>query len=121
MLGQRAEMAPLLHAADVLMHPTYSEGMPLAVIEAMAAGLPVVGSDIPPMREVLGGTGVLVPDPRLDRRHTATCVVEALNDLWVNRDERLRLGQQGRSFAQEHYRASTMMDRYEKILTDVSP
>ena len=119
MLGQQPNVRPLLQAADLLLHPTYSEGMPLAVIEAMAAGLPVIGSDIAAMREVMGGTGVLVPDPHLDRHATAAAVSEVLTDLMQRPEQRERLGQQGRAYARDHFRASTMMDRYERVLCDV--
>lgn len=49
--------------ADALVQPTPAEGMSNTVLEAMAAGLPIVASDIPSNREVLdgGGCGLLVP------------------------------------------------------------
>ena len=57
--------APVVHGlyatARALVAPSRREGNPLTVIEAMAHGLCVVASDIPPHRELLGDTGILVP------------------------------------------------------------
>jgi glycosyltransferase involved in cell wall biosynthesis len=50
-----------LRALDIFCFPSIWEGLPSALIEAMAAGLPVIASDIPPHREVLGDSGILVP------------------------------------------------------------
>ncbi|MBI3825251.1 MAG: glycosyltransferase [Candidatus Rokubacteria bacterium] len=47
-------------AADVFALATHYEGFCIPVLEAMAAGLPVVASDVPPIREILGDTGLLV-------------------------------------------------------------
>ncbi|MCP2170021.1 Glycosyltransferase involved in cell wall bisynthesis [Goodfellowiella coeruleoviolacea] len=55
------ELAVVLHRATVLAAPSRSEGFGLPVLEAMAAGVPVVHSDAPALVEVAGGTGTLVP------------------------------------------------------------
>ena len=63
LLGWRADAAGLLPAFDVLVLPSWREGVPLAALEAMAAGVPVVASRVGGMPDVLrdGETGVLVP------------------------------------------------------------
>lgn len=48
----RSDVVAFLQAADVFLFPSLNEGMPNALIEAMAAGCPVVASDIPPIKEV---------------------------------------------------------------------
>jgi glycosyltransferase involved in cell wall biosynthesis len=56
------EKVPLfLRAIDIFCFPSLWEGFGIALAEAMAAGLPIVASDIPPLREVLGDAGILVP------------------------------------------------------------
>ncbi len=62
-LGLRADVARLLAAADVGLLTSLSEGIPLALIEAMAAGLPVVSTDVGGVPEVVedGRTGLLAP------------------------------------------------------------
>jgi len=56
-LGARDDVPKVLAGADVLLHPSLSEGFGLVVLEAMAAGLPVVCTDLPALREVVGGDG----------------------------------------------------------------
>jgi glycosyltransferase involved in cell wall biosynthesis len=53
-LGVRTDVADLIAAADVVAIPARWEGIPNVMIEAMALGTPVVASDIPPVREVMG-------------------------------------------------------------------
>ncbi|MCZ8129704.1 MAG: glycosyltransferase family 4 protein [Steroidobacteraceae bacterium] len=79
-LGQRSDVPGLLAALDLLLIPSESEGLPIAAIEALAVGLPVVGFDVGGMREVIddGGSGVLVKPG--DARAFAAAVVELLRD-----------------------------------------
>lgn len=61
-LGPRNDIADLLSAADVFVAPSRREGLPGAVIEAMALEAPIVASDLPAIEEVVGpGTALLVP------------------------------------------------------------
>lgn len=62
-LGYRADMADLMRAADIFTLPSYREGMPRSIIEAMLSGLPVVATDVRGSREEVidGETGLLVP------------------------------------------------------------
>lgn len=61
-MGAVADVLPYYHAADVFALPSRSEGMPNVVLEAMACQLPIVASDIPPIRELIrcGIDGILV-------------------------------------------------------------
>jgi glycosyltransferase involved in cell wall biosynthesis len=54
-------LVALLQSATALVHPSLAEGFGLPVLEAMACGSPVIGSDIPPLREILGPAAHLVP------------------------------------------------------------
>jgi starch synthase (maltosyl-transferring) len=60
MLGWRDDVRELLAAADAFVFPSRTEGMPNAVLEALATGLPVVASDIPALRELCGDEQRLV-------------------------------------------------------------
>lgn len=102
-----------LKAADVFTLPSLWEAMPLAVLEAMAAGIPIVASDIPAMREVLGETALLVP-PR-DAHKLANAVARIL--------EAPALADRLRSSAMKRARVfsvSTMTDEYQRIITSLS-
>ena len=78
--GFAADVAPWLRQADLFVSPSRVEGLPFAVLEAMAWGLPVVASDIPGHRELVRPkeTGVLV---RLDDpEQLAEALIEALHE-----------------------------------------
>jgi glycosyltransferase involved in cell wall biosynthesis len=62
MLGHRSDVASLLKAADLFLFCSRTEGLPNAVLEAMAAGLPVVATDVPGCRDIVepNRTGWLV-------------------------------------------------------------
>lgn len=69
------ELAAVMRRAAVLAAPSHAEGFGLPVLEAMAAGVPVVHSDAPALLEVAGGAGVAVP------RGDATALADALRDV----------------------------------------
>ena len=68
-LGIRLDISKLLAKADIFaLSTTQDEGFGIVLIEAMAAGLPIIASDVPACREVLddGNAGILVPAGRVD-------------------------------------------------------
>lgn len=81
LLGHRSDAPALLKYADVFVLPSLVEGLPLSVLEAMAAGVPVVATDIPGTREAVEHdvTGLLVP-PR-DPRALAHAIDRVLGDV----------------------------------------
>ncbi len=60
-LGARSDVLVLLAASDLLVSGSRAEGLPGVVLESMAIGVPIVATDLPAMREVLGGGERLVP------------------------------------------------------------
>lgn len=52
-LGERNDIKELLHMSDIFVFPTLSEGLPLSLLEAMAAGKPCIASDIGPIKEII--------------------------------------------------------------------
>jgi glycosyltransferase involved in cell wall biosynthesis len=87
------EVRDALARADVLLHTSLSEGIPTAVLEAMACALPVVASDCGGVREAVtdGVDGRIVP--LRDSRAAAS----ALERIWADRDEAVRMGRRGRA------------------------
>jgi glycosyltransferase involved in cell wall biosynthesis len=89
--GPRRDVPELLGQIDVFaFSTTRDEGFGIALIEAMAAGLPVVASDVPACREVLGdgAAGVLVPAgdaPRLAQAICALLSSEPQRAAWAGR------------------------------------
>lgn len=60
-LGWRNDVASILKASDIYVHSTYSDSFGIAACEAMAAGVPIVASNVPGLAQVVEGAGVLFP------------------------------------------------------------
>lgn len=60
-LGFRLDIPQLLRSSDIIVMSSYYEGMSLASIEGMAAGKPVIASDVDGLREVIMGAGIIFP------------------------------------------------------------
>ncbi|WP_374522362.1 glycosyltransferase family 4 protein [Hydrogenophaga sp.] len=114
--GFRRDMPQVLAEADIVCLPSYREGLPKALLEAMAAGLPCVTTDVPGCREAVrdGENGWLVP-PR-----DSKALAQALRLLIENPDLRNQMGQRGREMVLAEF-ASPIICRqtlqvYEKML-----
>lgn len=94
-LPERADVHAVLSRLDLYAMPSHHEGFGVAALEAMAAGLPVVASDIPPLREVVGDAGVFV-DPA-----DPAALAEAIGGLVGDRDRREHLAAVARRRADE--------------------
>jgi glycosyltransferase involved in cell wall biosynthesis len=107
--GVVEDVAPYLRASDIFAFPTLGEGMPNALLEAMATGLPCVTSAVGGCRDVIadGGTGLLVP------AGDATAFQAALEALVQSAALRERLGAAARQAAVARFGLETMVDRYE--------
>ncbi|HEY5598251.1 MAG TPA: glycosyltransferase family 4 protein [Kiloniellales bacterium] len=112
LLGRRDDVPALLSAADVFVLPSYREGMPRSIIEAMASGLPVVATNIRGCREEVidGETGFLVPIK------DAHALAAALNRLVGDPALRQDMGQAGRMRAQVLFDETHVLDRQLDIL-----
>lgn len=63
-LGHRTDIMQLLVGADIFIFPSVYEGIGGAIIEALAAGLPIVSSDLPGLREVIGDSNAIFVEPK---------------------------------------------------------
>jgi glycosyltransferase involved in cell wall biosynthesis len=116
-LGKRSDVPEILKALDVFLFPTYREGLPLALLEAMASGLPVIASDIPVVKEVFGATdmGSLV-DP-----DAPTEIAQAMLGMMDLADERLRqMGENAKQRALRDFSAARMVQGYEAVFEGAS-
>src|SRR5690606_24467933 len=86
-LGERKDIASLYASASIVALPSYREGLPKSLIEAAAAGRPVVTTDVPGCRDAIEpGTGLLVPV------RDAVALADAIERLAGDRDLRRRMG-----------------------------
>jgi glycosyltransferase involved in cell wall biosynthesis len=95
LLGWQENMPDFLRGLDVFFFPSLWEGLPLALIEAQASGLPCVASSIPSNQEVLSPEALEWTAEPQDTERFA----ELLEKLWREKDSRLRLSQEARSHA----------------------
>jgi L-malate glycosyltransferase len=77
-LGSRSDVGSLLASANVFVLPSIAEGFSNSLLEAMAAGLPIVATDVGGNREALGDSGIIVP-PR-DARSLMVAIARLLDD-----------------------------------------
>lgn len=110
-------MPAVYDALDVFVLPSWTEGLPRVVLEAQAAGVPVVATTVGGVPEAItdGETGLLVP-PRDPGRLAA-----ALDRLVAEPDERRRLGDAGRATVTAEFSWSALRDRYETALGSLLP
>jgi glycosyltransferase involved in cell wall biosynthesis len=109
-LGERHDIPALLASMDVTALPSVSEGLSNAVLESMAAGVPVVAARAGGTPElVVDGAGILVP-PNDDEALAA-----ALGELLADQALRERFGQTARRFALDNFTLDRMRRRHEDL------
>jgi glycosyltransferase involved in cell wall biosynthesis len=111
-LGYRSDVAAVLAAADIFVLPSHFEGLPMSVIEAMLAGLPVVATNIRGPREQVerGVTGFLTPPG------VVAPLAIALNRLVSDPALRAAMGAAGRARALERYDEASIVARTLDLL-----
>jgi len=112
--GRRDDVPALLAEADVLALPSWVEGLPLVVLEAMAQATPVVASRVGGIPELVvdGETGLLVP-PR-----DVAALARALDSLLADPAHSRRLGEAGRRRAEERFALERMVDRVLEVYAE---
>jgi glycosyltransferase involved in cell wall biosynthesis len=111
LLGFRRDVPALLAAADVYAMPSFSEGMPLALIEAMAARMPIVASRV-------GGIPALVSHGKsglLTEAGDPVMLADALRALVTDPGERQRYAEQGHRAFLDHHSLQSMLDNYRAV------
>lgn len=116
LLGYQFNVAKHLSRSSIFLMSSYWEGFGLAVVEAMACGLPVVVSDVPGVREIVGQgqkSGFLV-DPR-----DPVCIAEKLRYLILSHNLRADMGSYNRLYARRYSidrTAQGYLNLYQKVL-----
>jgi glycosyltransferase involved in cell wall biosynthesis len=108
MLGQRNDIPALLNLSDCFVLSSRSEGLSCSIIEAMAAGLPVVATDVGGNSELVanGINGYLVPPDDSDALYIRLQAV--INDAAM----RIKFGQMSLKRVREYYSLDIMMNKY---------
>lgn len=111
LLGLRSDVANVLAGADIFALPSLSEGIPLALLEAMLAGRPIVATAVGGVPAVLcgGQAGLLVPPGE------PVALAAALGRLLDDGAEARRLGAAAALRATQEYGVETMLERYTTL------
>lgn len=109
--GRQPEVAPYFTMMDILVHPTYREGLPNALLEASATELPIVSTDIPGCNEVVenGVSGILVT-PRSTKE-----LRDAIEVLVLDSEKRRTMGKAGRERVKQHYEQSLVWKHWKEL------
>ena len=110
-VGSRTDVPDLLRASDLFVHPSREEGFSNAILEAMAAGLPVVACAVGgnPEAVVDGETGRLVPS------RDAAAFGSAVAELLADPEKRKAMGEAGRVRATERFSLDRMVVEMESL------
>jgi glycosyltransferase involved in cell wall biosynthesis len=115
-LGYRADVADLLNAMDAFCLPSYREGMPRSIIEAMMIALPVIATNIRGSREEVidGETGILVPTK------SVSALASAMEAFVSSPTTARRMGAAGRQRALDLYDEDRVIERQLRMIESLS-
>jgi glycosyltransferase involved in cell wall biosynthesis len=116
-LGQRPDIPALLMGRQICVLSSHYEGMPLTLVEAMAAGCVAVGSAVPGIRELLSD-GV---DGRLFEHRSAPALAAVLRDLLTHPQAAAAIAGRGREAALSKYSLQRMVSGYEGAFANMLP
>ena len=114
----RGEVLRYMAACDMLVFPSYAEGVPNAVMEAMATGIPVIASDVGGIGEIIadGFTGRIVPPRNINR------LVEVVEEVLGDPQSAKEMAERGRGFIRKYFdvdrNATVAADLLNKIAID---
>jgi glycosyltransferase involved in cell wall biosynthesis len=114
-LGPRSDIAAVMKDHHIVVLPSYREGLPKVLLEAMATGRPIVATDVPGCREAVadGDNGLLVP-PR-----DAQALAGAIGRLMADPDLRIRMGRSGRQRAETEFATGIIVAQTLALYTDL--
>jgi glycosyltransferase involved in cell wall biosynthesis len=115
-LGHVGDVRGVLSAADIYVMPSLWEGWPLALGEAMAAGLPAIGANVPGIRDLIAPerTGLLIG------REDSVALADAVERLAGDADLRARLGEAGRQRIAEHFTLDATVAAHERLYDEIA-
>jgi glycosyltransferase involved in cell wall biosynthesis len=113
--GHRSDMAQVLSAAQIVVLPSYREGLPKVLLEAAACGRPVVTTNVPGCRDAIepGVTGVLVPV------QDALALAQAMNELILDPVRCERMGTAGRALAEQAFDVRQVIAAHLQIYAEL--
>lgn len=109
------DVRDLIAAADVVVLPSYREGMPRSILESMAMGKPIITTDVAGCNETVinGINGYLIPAQNVDS------LVNAMNDMYsLLPEKRLQMGNESRTRALDQFAVQHIITKYLNIISE---
>lgn len=115
-LDQRSDIVKQLHQHDVLVHPSYGEGLPNVVCEALACSRPVIVSDILDHARLVqhNKSGYL-----FNWQEPSDLAEKIKMFIELSPEDRKKMGQYGRQFAESHLSVDRFVDDYERLFLNL--
>lgn len=109
--GHRSDVRDLLSIADVFCLTSYREGLPISILEAMTAGLPVIGTNVPGIRDVVTHkkNGILI------ELGDWKALKDAMLKILTNKELKCNYGKASRKIVEESYSITQCVGRYQDI------
>ncbi len=114
-LGYRTDIPALLSATDIYVHSSVEEGFGIAIIEAMAAGLPVVATNVGGIPEIITNNknGILIPP------ENPQALADAISDLIEHTEKRKILGEKGKQHVEATFTDDMMIKKYMEVYVKI--
>ncbi len=118
-IGYVPNFCELTQLADIQLHPSHTEGIPMAILSGMSVGLPIVASAVGGIDEVIehGERGMLVP--AADAPNFSDAFRGAVTTMIENAEERQRLGGNARQFIENEYSLENAAHTLERMYRDL--
>lgn len=114
-LGTRSDLGDLFRAMDLFVMPSLWEGLSLAMLSAMAAGLPVVATSVGGVQQVLGSDEYGFSVPPGD----AAVLASRIEGCFANPEEMVRMGKKGQRRVRENYSDEAMVSKLQTVYDGV--
>ena len=111
--GYVKDVAPFLKKSDVYVSSSYREGLSIALLEALAAGLPVVATNVGGNPEVLKDIGRLIPPGNVN------ALAQAIRNVLNDQVKALSMGQAGRERVLSRYTIRKMIESYQEVYCEL--
>lgn len=113
--GSRSDIPEILSLLDVFVLPSLKEGLPMALLEAMAAKVPVIATNVGAVPKLIedGVSGILIP-PK-DSQAISNAIMEVLSD----EQRALNMAQKGFERVRDNYSSATMAQKYLALYNDL--
>jgi len=116
-LGRRSDIADILKGSHIVCLPSYREGLPKSLLEALSSGRPIITTDVPGCREVCddGVNGLLVP------ARDSMALSNAIEKMAINPELRQAMGRAGRVRAESEFSneivCAQTLDLYRRLMS----